>query len=172
MSIQAISLLADDFEDLELWYPRYRLAEEGIEVIFAAAQKNKMYYGKHGVTAISEMQFSEMNAERFELLLIPGGWAPDKLRRYPEVIQFVREMDSKKRLIGQICHAGWVLISAGILSGRTITSTPGIKDDLLNAGAKWLDEAVVIDQNLISGRGRADLPQYSKALIAAVNQRG
>ncbi|MER2255451.1 MAG: DJ-1/PfpI family protein, partial [Priestia megaterium] len=95
--------------------------------------------------------------------LVPGGWAPDKLRRYPEVIEMVRHMDGQQKPIGQVCHAGWVLISAKILDGRNVTSTPGIKDDMENAGAIWHDEAVVIDGHIISSRRPPDLPPYAKA---------
>src|SRR5699024_4793765 len=96
--------------------------------------------------------------------LVPGGWAPDKLRRYPEVIQFVQEMDKADKTIAQICHAGWVLVSADILKGRKVTSTPGIKDDMTNAGAEWTNEHVVVDGNHISSRRPKDLPAYGKAI--------
>ncbi|MEM7181205.1 MAG: type 1 glutamine amidotransferase domain-containing protein [Spirochaetota bacterium] len=166
---RVLSLLESDFEDMELWYPRYRLEEAGVEVVFAASKKGELYKGKYGVPAISEMQFAEVNTENFDMLLVPGGWAPDKLRRYPEVIRIVQEMNAKGAWIGQICHAGWVLVSADILRGRKVTSTPGIKDDMTNAGAEWLDEAVVVDANLISSRRPPDLPEYGKCLVDSLS---
>ena len=99
----------------------------------------------------------------YDGILVPGGWAPDKMRRFPEVLEFIKVMDEAKKPIAQICHAGWVLISANILNGRKVTSTPGIKDDMTNAGATWVDEAVVVDDNIISSRRPPDLPPFAKA---------
>ncbi|MBW7457546.1 DJ-1/PfpI family protein, partial [Paenibacillus sepulcri] len=108
-----------------------------------------------------------VDSSQVDGLLVPGGWAPDKLRRYPQVLQLVKDMDAAAKPIGQICHAGWVLISAKILSGRKVTSTPGIRDDMENAGAVWIDEPVVVDGNLISSRRPPDLPPYAKAFVDA-----
>lgn len=168
---RVLSLVDEEFEDLELWYPIYRVREEGAEVVLAGADKGKTYVGKYGVPAKSDAAFDEVDAADYDGLLIPGGWAPDKLRRYPKVLRFVREMDEAGKPIGQICHAGWVLISAKILQGRRVTSTPGIKDDMENAGAIWLDEAVVTDGNLISARRPPDLPPYGKAFCDALAAR-
>lgn len=110
------------------------------------------------------MTFKE--AEQWDALLVPGGWAPDRIRRFPAVLDIVRDMNAKGLPIGQICHAGWVLASAGILKGRTVTSTPGIRDDLTNAGAIWKDVPVVTDGNLVSSRRPPDLPDYLRAFIA------
>jgi len=166
-----ICLLDDEFEDLELWYPVYRVREAGYEVLFAGPEKGKKHIGKYGVPAIADLSFDEVNSANIAGLLVPGGWAPDKLRRYPKVLQLVQELDESKKPIGQICHAGWVLISAKILNGRTVTSTPGIRDDMENAGATWLDEEVVVDGNLISSRRPPDLPPYAKAFVDALKQR-
>ncbi|MEK3888741.1 type 1 glutamine amidotransferase domain-containing protein [Bacillus sp. FSL K6-3431] len=160
---KVIALIEDEFEDLELWYPILRLQEEGAEVHLVGKEAHKKYIGKYGVPAQSDYSFSEIRAEDYDAILVPGGWAPDKLRRYEEVLEFVRVMDKAKKPIGQICHAGWVLISAKILSGKKVTSTPGIKDDMTNAGAMWSDEAVVVDGHLISSRRPPDLPPYVKA---------
>lgn len=160
-----ISLVENEFEDLELWYPVLRLREEDFIVHLVGMEKNKTYIGKYGVPAISDFSFSEINPDDYHGILVPGGWAPDKLRRYPEVIRMIKEFDEKNKPIGQICHAGWVLISANILKGRKVTSTPGIKDDMINAGSIWLDEPVVIDKNLVSSRRPPDLPYYTKELI-------
>ncbi|WP_018932056.1 type 1 glutamine amidotransferase domain-containing protein [Gracilibacillus lacisalsi] len=160
---KVIALVDEDFEDLELWYPVLRLREEGATVHLVGKEANQKYIGKYGVPAESEYAFSDINAEDYDGILVPGGWAPDKLRRFPEVLEMVRSMDQAKKPIGQICHAGWVLISAGILRGKKVTSTPGIKDDMTNAGGLWSDEPVVTDGHLISSRRPPDLPPYVKA---------
>ncbi len=160
-----LALVDHEFEDLELWYPVLRLREEKAQVDLVGPKSKEKYMGKYGVPAVSDYSFSEVNPDDYDGILVPGGWAPDKLRRYPEVIDFVQRMDKDKKPIGQICHAGWVLISAKILEGKNVTSTPGIKDDMENAGAKWFDEAVVVDGNLVSSRRPPDLPDYMKAFI-------
>lgn len=162
-----IALVEDDFEDLELWVPVMRLREEGAEVVLAGKEKGHVYKGKYGVPAEAEAAFADLDASQFDGILVPGGWAPDKLRRYEEVLSFVKHMHENKKVIGQICHAGWVLASAGILQGVTVTSTPGIKDDMTNAGAIWKDEAVVTDGHIVSSRRPPDLPQYGRALVDA-----
>ena len=146
---RVLQLVSDDFEDLELWCPVMRLREAGVTVDLAA-EKPGTYHGKYGVPCEATISFKDVAAKDYDGILVPGGWAPDKLRRYPEILEFIKEMDANNKLIGQICHAGWVLASAGILKGRNVTSTPGIKDDMVNAGATWLDEAVVIDRNIVS----------------------
>src|SRR5690625_389896 len=162
---KVIALLDDDFEDLELWYPVLRLQEDGATVHLVGKKKQKKYIGKYGVPAESDFAFSDINIKEYDAILVPGGWAPDKLRRYPEVIDFIKKMDKSQKPIGQICHAGWVLISANILKGRKVTSTPGIKDDMMNAGADWVNEAVVTDGHIISSRRPPDLPVYVKAFV-------
>ncbi|GAE93490.1 ThiJ/PfpI family protein [Gracilibacillus boraciitolerans JCM 21714] len=160
---KVIALLEEDFEDLELWYPVLRLREEGATVDLVAKEAGKKYVGKYGVPAEADYAFTDVDPSDYDGILVPGGWAPDKLRRYPEVLDMVRHMNQAKKPIGQICHAGWVLISAGILSGKKVTSTPGIKDDMTNAGGLWSDEAVVTDGHIISSRRPPDLPPYVKA---------
>lgn len=166
-----ICLLDDEFEDLELWYPVYRVREAGATVLYAGPEKGKTHIGKYGVPAVADLSFEEVNSNDIIGMLVPGGWAPDKLRRYPKVLQLVKELDAADKPIGQICHAGWVLISAKILEGRKVTSTPGIRDDMENAGATWYDEPVVVDGNLISARRPPDLPPYAKAFVDALEQR-
>ncbi|WP_027956874.1 MULTISPECIES: type 1 glutamine amidotransferase domain-containing protein [Halobacillus] len=158
-----IALVSKDFEDLELWYPLLRLQEEGAEVHLVGEKAGEEYPGKYGVPAVSDFAFDEIDPSDYDGILVPGGWSPDKLRRYDKVLDMVRHMDEHEKPIGQICHAGWVLISAGILEGRTVTSTPGIKDDMTNAGATWVDEAVVQDAHIVSARRPPDLPPYAKA---------
>lgn len=166
-----IALVDEDFEDLELWVPVMRLREEGAEVVLTGKEKGKMYYGKYGVPVEAEAGFSDIKPEDFDGILVPGGWAPDKLRRFEEVIHMVKHMDENKKVIGQICHAGWVLISADILQGKKVTSTPGIKDDMKNAGAIWSDEAVVVDGHVVSSRRPPDIPEYGRALVDAFLQQ-
>ncbi|MBS2967694.1 type 1 glutamine amidotransferase [Metabacillus sp. KIGAM252] len=157
-----IQLVSSEFEDLELWYPVLRLQEEGATVHIAGEKANETYIGKYGVPVTSDLSFTDVKPEEYDAILVPGGWSPDKLRRYPEVLEMVRFMDQHEKPIGQICHAGWVLISAGILKGRNVTSTPGIKDDMTNAGAIWHDVAVITDGHIVSSRRPPDLPQYAK----------
>ncbi|MEN1761861.1 type 1 glutamine amidotransferase domain-containing protein [Anoxynatronum sibiricum] len=164
--IRFIQLVDEAFEDLELWYPVYRLREAGIEVLLAGKEANRVYHGKYGVPATTDLRLADVNPEDFDGLLIPGGWAPDKLRRYPEVLDLARHMDQENKIIGQICHAGWVLVSANTLKGKQVTSTPAIRDDLVNAGAHWIDEPVVTHGSLVSAKGPADLPQYMRALLS------
>ncbi|MCK6257122.1 type 1 glutamine amidotransferase [Fictibacillus sp. KIGAM418] len=160
---KVLSLVHHEFEDLELWYPILRLREEGAQVDLAGEKAGETYKGKYGVPAESDSSFDEIDPSDYDALLVPGGWAPDKLRRFSKVIEIVQHMETHKKPIGQICHAGWVLISAKMLQGKKVTSTPGIKDDMENAGAVWLDEAVVVDGHLVSSRRPPDLPPYVKA---------
>lgn len=165
-----IQLVSQDFEDLELWYPVLRLREEGAAVHIVGEKKDEEYIGKYGVPIVSDMAFKDINANDYDAILVPGGWSPDKLRRYEEVLHMVRIMNEQQKPIGQICHAGWVLISANILKGRKVTSTPGIKDDMTNAGATWLDESVVVDGNLVSSRRPPDLPDYMREFIKVLGK--
>jgi len=165
-SKRIIALVHDQFEDLELWYPVLRLREAGAEVVLVGEKAGKEYFGKHGVPAVAEFSYDEVHSSDFQGILVPGGWAPDKLRRYPEVIELIRAFDKEEKMIGQICHAGWVLISADILKGREVTSTPAIKDDLVNAGAIWKNTDVIRDGHIISSRRPPDLPAYMREIIA------
>jgi len=169
---KVIALVDHEFEDLELWYPVLRLQEEGATVHYVGPQAKEKYIGKYGVPAFSDFGFNDIKVEEYDAILVPGGWAPDKLRRYPEVLEMVKYMNQYKKPIGQICHAGWVLISAKILTGIKVTSTPGIKDDMENAGAIWLDEAVVVDGHIISSRRPPDLPPYVKAFADVLASQG
>ncbi|MBC1474714.1 type 1 glutamine amidotransferase [Listeria grandensis] len=164
---KVIALISEDFEDLELWYPVLRVREAGAEVHLVGEKADTVYHGKYGVPATSDFSFEDIKVEDYDGILVPGGWSPDKLRRFDKVLDFVRYFDKEKKPIGQICHAGWVLISAGILDGVNVTSTPGIKDDMTNAGAIWHDDAVVTDGHIISSRRPPDLPEYVPAFIEA-----
>lgn len=162
---KVIALVDHEFDDLELWYPVLRLREEGAQVDLVGPKADTTYVGKDGVPVDSDYAFGDVNPDDYDAVIIPGGWAPDKIRRFDEVKDLVRKMNDDKKTIGQICHAGWVTISADILEGKTVTSTPGIKDDMKNAGAKWVNEAVVTDGHLVSSRRPPDLPEYLPELI-------
>ncbi|HEV8264345.1 MAG TPA: type 1 glutamine amidotransferase domain-containing protein [Gemmatimonadales bacterium] len=157
------------YEDLELWYPKIRLEEEGA-VTTVAGLGEKTYQGKRGYPVTVDASVNEIEAASFDGLVIPGGFAPDQLRRFDKVLQLTREIYQAGKPLAFICHAGWVPISAKILKGKHATSVRAIKDDLENAGVIWEDSAVVVDGNLISSRTPADLPQFCKALISALRQ--
>jgi len=166
-----VAVVEDLYNDLEHWYPVYRMREEGAEVIIAGPEANKTYNGQSGIPAQTDVAFSDIDAKGYDGILIPGGWAPDRLRRYPELLEFVRKMNDAKKPIGQICHAGWVLVSANILKGKKVTSTPAIKDDMRNAGADWVNEECVVDGNIVSSRRPDDMPVYAKAFADLVAEQ-
>jgi protease I len=155
------------YEDLELWYPKIRLEEEGATTTVAGLGE-KTYQGKRGYPVTVDVNVDQLDAATFDGLVIPGGFAPDQLRRFDKVLQLTREIFQAGKPVAFICHAGWVPISAKILKGRHATSVRAIKDDMENAGVVWEDSAVVVDGNLISSRSPADLPQFCKALIVAL----
>lgn len=157
------------YEDLELWYPKIRLEEEGASTT-VAGMGEKTYAGKRGYPVTVDTDIDKVDASSFDALVIPGGFAPDQLRRSDKVLQLTREIYRAGKPVAFICHAGWVPISAKILKGKRATSVRAIKDDMENAGVDWEDSAVVVDGNLISSRTPADLPQFCKALIAALRQ--
>ncbi|HMO51954.1 MAG TPA: type 1 glutamine amidotransferase domain-containing protein [Kiritimatiellia bacterium] len=167
-----LAMVDDIYEDLELWYPKLRLEEEGWQVAIAGPETNRMYKGKHGYPCQATLDIADVESEDYDALLVPGGFAPDKLRRDANVLRLVREFDAQRKPIAFICHAGWILISAGILKGRKATSTVGIKDDMTNAGAIWVNEALVVDGHLISSRTPVDLPVFGKAIVDALKARG
>ncbi len=157
------------YEEMELWYPRYRLIEAGYEVIVAGNENGKVYLGKYGYPCQSNAAIAQVVAKDFEGLVIPGGFAPDQLRRNPKVLQLTRDIHEARKLVAHICHAGWIPISAGIMRGFKCTSTPGIKDDLINAGAQWVDEPIVIDRHMVSSRRPDDLPQFCQGIFKVLN---
>ena len=167
---RVLVLVYHAYEDLELWYPKLRLMEEGMEVVVAGPEKT-VYAGKNGYPCKPDRSFDEVRAGDFDALVIPGGWAPDRLRRSSVVLELVKEFDRDQKPIAMICHAGWVPISARILKGRKVTGVSAIKDDLENAGATFLDQSVVVDGHLISSRTPADLPDFCRALIAALGAK-
>lgn len=167
---KVLILVGDDYEDLELWYPKLRLEEAGVAVTLAGLKAGELYRGKHGYPCTSNAAVGEVQVTAFAGIVIPGGWMPDSLRREGSVLRLVRHFADGGKLVGTICHGPWVLISAGICRGVRITSTPGIKDDLMNAGAEWVDEPVVVDRHFISSRRPADLPAFGAALVKFLNK--
>jgi protease I len=159
-----LTFVDDVYEDLELWYPMLRLQEAGYAVQVAGLDL-RSYTGKHGYPARSDILIKDVNSADLCGLLIPGGFMPDKLRRDAKVLSLTREFHEASKLVAFICHGGWVPISAKILKGKRATGSLGIKDDLVNAGALWVDEPVVIDGNLISSRTPKDLPAFGKAIV-------
>lgn len=153
------------YEDLELWYPKIRMEEAGFKTVITGAQAKETYQAKHGYPCTAETSYNQVESKDFEALIIPGGFCPDRIRRNPEALSIVKEMHEAKKLIAFICHGGWVPISAKILKGRNVTGTLAIRDDLENAGAKFLDQPVVVDGNLISSRTPKDLPEFTKAIL-------
>ena len=162
-------LAEDDYEDLELWYPVYRLREAGARVEILGTGKES-YQGKKGTHVVADWPVTGADATAFDAVVIPGGFAPDRMRRHAAMVDFVRTLGESGKIVAFICHAGWVPISAGLLKGRQVTSFPSIRDDLENAGANWVDEAVVRDGNLISSRVPDDLPAFCRTLIAALRE--
>ena len=153
------------YEDLELWYPKIRLEEAGFKTIVAGPVKHETYLGKHGYPCKADVAFDAVDPKAFAGLVIPGGYAPDKIRRIPKALEIVQEINQAHKLIAFICHAGWVPISAKILKGRHLTGFSAIKDDLANAGAIYEDKPVVVDKNFVTSRTPADLPFFSKAIL-------
>jgi intracellular protease, PfpI family len=163
-------LLAEGVEDLEFYVPMMRLQEEGAEVL-AAGLDLRPVRGKNGLEIVPTTTIAELRADDLFGLVLPGGWAPDKLRRYQVVTDLVRAMDAAGKVIGIICHGGSIAISAGIVRGRPATGSTGIKDDLINAGALWVDEAAFRDGHLVWGRVVADIPAFCRELVAALVER-
>jgi len=163
--MKILAIIDDVYEDLELWYPKIRLEEEGWTVVVAAPKAGVLVEGKHGYPCISDAAITGLDHEDFDALLLPGGFAPDKLRRDPKVLELVKEFDHAGKCIAHICHAGWILISANVLRGRKTTSTVGIKDDMTNAGGTWINEPVVVDGNQIASRTPKDLHLFAKAMV-------
>ncbi len=160
-------LVAEGVEDLEFYVPLMRLQEEGAEVVSAAVDL-KPVRGKHGLEITPMARIDSLASDDLFGLVIPGGWAPDKLRRHAAVTKLVREMDAAGKTIGIICHGGLVPISAGIIRGRKAAGSLGIKDDLVNAGATWVDEAAFRERNLVWGRIVEDIPAFCRELVAAL----
>ena len=165
-----IAYLVDEgFEDLEFWVPLMRLREEGASVTVVGI-KMQVYRGKHCLEARPDALVENVMADELDGLVVPGGWAPDKLRRHPEVLDLVRGVYQQGKIVAAICHAGLVLISAGIVKGHKSTGSLCIKDDLVNAGATWVDEPAFRDGNLVWGRVVKDIPDFCRELVQALSE--
>ena len=165
---KAIVLIEDMYNDYEFIYPYYRLLEAGAEVLVVGPEADRVYHGKAGTTARSTASALEVQPADFAGLVIPGGYAPDMMRRHEAMVNLVREMDRQGKVVAAICHAGWMLASAKILNGRTVTSFFAIKDDLVHAGATWVDQEVVEDGRLITSRTPDDLPVFMRTVVRAM----
>ncbi|MBU2547003.1 MAG: type 1 glutamine amidotransferase [Proteobacteria bacterium] len=164
-----VAILAEEmYNEFDLWYPYYRLKEEGAGVVLVGSSASATYRSKVGLPVTVDAAADGVLAADFQGLVIPGGYAPDHMRRNPAMVGLVREMDAAGKVVAAICHAGWMLTSADIVRGRRLTSFFAIRDDLVHAGAQWVDEEVVIDGNLITSRTPDDLPVFMKAVIAAL----
>jgi protease I len=160
-----LMFVGDVYEDLEVWYPKLRMIEAGAAVMVAGPEAHATYLGKHGYPCLSDAAISEVMTSNFDGLIVPGGFMPDKLRREERVLEIVREFNDAEKLIAAVCHGGWIPISAGVYRGVRVTGSPGIKDDLVNAGAIWEDKAVVIDRHFVSSRKPDDLPDFCRGIL-------
>ena len=168
-----VALLVDQiYQDLEVWYPYYRLKEAGAEVVVVGAKAGETYPGKYGYPIVCEQSYDQVSAADFDGVVIPGGYAPDHIRRYPKANQLVKDLDAQGKLVAAICHAGWVLCSAGILKGRRVTCFSAIRDDVVNAGGLYEDAEVVVDGNLVTSRKPDDLPAFCVAAIGVLKAQG
>ncbi|MDY0131319.1 MAG: type 1 glutamine amidotransferase domain-containing protein [Desulforegulaceae bacterium] len=162
---KSIIFVEEQFNDQEFWYPYYRLLEAGSDVVICGSGRTSVFTGKAGTQVTADTDASTLNASDYDLLIIPGGFAPDFMRRSKEMVSFVSEMNLKNKIIASICHGGWMLVSAKILKNKKATSFFAIKDDMVNAGANWVDESVVVDSNLITSRTPDDLPAFMRTII-------
>jgi protease I len=169
VDLRVLMFVDDIYEDLELWYPKLRLQEAGAHVTVAGPKGETEYEGKHGYPCRSDTAIALMESEDFHGVVIPGGFMPDKLRRDDKVKRLVREFAESEKLVAAICHGGWIPISAGVYRGVRVTGSPGIKDDLVNAGAIWKDAPVVVDRHFVSSRKPDDLPEFCRAIIEVLS---
>ncbi len=164
-----VAVLAEDnYQELELWYPYYRLLEAGAEVVLLGSGDKDVFKSKNGYPVRADMDASDAKSADFDAVIVPGGFAPDKMRKVKAMTSFVADMHAEGKVVGAICHAAWVLVSAGILEGKRATCVSNIKDDVVNAGATYVDEEVVVDGNLITSRTPPDLPAFAKAIVDAL----
>lgn len=164
-------LVEDHYQVLEVWYPYLRLREEGIETVFVGPGRAKQYASKEGYPAPEEASVRDVRAADYDGVIVPGGYAPDWLRRSSLIVGFVKEMHEQDKLVAAICHAGWVLVSAGVLEGRIATCFSAIKDDVINAGAEYVDKEVVVDGNLITSRNPYDLPAFCTEIVRFLKRK-
>ena len=170
LSGKKVALLVDNiYQEMEVWYPLYRLREAGAEVITVGAKAGETYTSKLGYPVHCDRSYDEVSASQFDGVVVPGGYAPDHIRRHAKANQLVHDIDAQGKLVAAICHAAWVLCSAKMLKGRKATSFFAIKDDVIHAGAEWVDAEVVVDRNLVTSRKPDDLPASCRAMIAVLS---
>ena len=168
LSDVSVAVLVEDlFEDLELWYPVIRMREAGARVVLLGGGKDE-YHGKHGLSARPDGPVESLQAKDLDALIIPGGYSPDRMRRHRAMVELVANAHKAGKIVAAICHAGWMLVSADIIRGRTVTSYFSIKDDLVNAGGNWVDKEVVVDGCLVTSRTPDDLPAFMRAIIGVL----
>ncbi len=166
---KSVAILAEEmFNELELYYPYYRLKEAGAQALLVGSGSSPVYRGKSGLTVRVDVSAERLSAHGLDAVIVPGGYAPDNMRRYPAMVELVAQTFAQGKLVAAICHAGWMLASAGVCRGKRVTSCPSIKDDLVNAGAVWLDQEVVVDGRLITSRQPDDLPAFMREIIKAL----
>jgi protease I len=169
LSGKRIALFVDNlYQEMEVWYPLYRLREGGAEVVTVGGKSGETYTSKHGYPIHCDKSYNEISASQFDGVVVPGGYAPDHIRRHASANHFVKEMDRQGKLVAAICHAAWVLCSADILKGRKATCFFAIKDDLIHAGANYVDAEVVVDRNLVTSRKPDDLPAFCRGIISVL----
>lgn len=168
---KTVAILVEDiYEDMELWYPLYRLREEGAKVVLVGPEAGKTYSSKHGYSAKADRAARDVTAEEFDAVIIPGGYSPDRMRREPAMVKLVADALEEGRTVATICHGGWMLCSTNAVKGRRLTSFFSIKDDLINAGAEWMDQEVVRDGNLITSRQPDDLPVFMRSVLESLSE--
>jgi protease I len=165
---RVIILVEQMYNEFEFWYPYYRLKEAGAEVVVVGSGSAEEYTSKSGLPCRADTSADQISAADFDGIIIPGGYAPDHMRRYPSMVKLVKDLFQAGKVVAAICHAGWMLASSEIVKGRTVTSFFSIKDDLVHAGANWVDQEVVVDGKLITSRKPDDLPAFMKAVISAL----
>ncbi len=161
-------LVADQYQELEVWYPLLRFREEGAETVAVGAEAGMTYNSKKGYPVVADISVADTAVAQFDAVVIPGGWAPDFLRQDERMVRFVRDMNRAGRVVGAICHAGWMLTSADIVRGRKATCFKAIKDDMIHAGARYVNEEVAVDGNLITSRMPTDLPAFCREIARAL----
>src|SRR5947207_1157207 len=169
LSGKKIAILVDNiYQEMEVWYPLYRLREAGAQVVTVGAKAGETYASKLGYPVVCDRSYDQVSADDFDGVVVPGGYAPDHIRRHAKANQLVRDIDAQGKLVAAICHAAWVLCSADILKGRKATCFFAIKDDVIHAGAHWVDAEVVVDRNLVTSRKPDDLPAFRRAMISVL----
>ncbi len=166
-----IAILAENmYQEMELWVPYYRMKEEGADVKVVGAGGAKSYASKHGYPVNVDVQAEAVKAVEFDAVIVPGGYAPDMMRRHDAMVGLVRDAAQQGKVVAAICHAGWMLCSAGIIKGKKVTSFSSIKDDMVNAGGQWSDSEVVVDGNLVTSRKPDDLPAFCREIVKALSK--